>query len=59
MIQTIQGEKPFQLISGAFAITPPQNDYKLLYSVDGVAFYTYASYIAGTPLTVTNAIPGM
>lgn len=59
MITFIEGEQPFQLISGSFAITPPMQNYKLMYSLDRVAFYEYASYPAGTPLTVTNAIPGM
>lgn len=59
MIQEIVGEQRFQLISGSFAVTPPQNDYKLMYSIDGIAFYEYASYVGGTPLVVTNAIPGL
>lgn len=59
MVIEVNGEQPFQLISGGFAITPPKQDYKLMYSVDGEAFYEYASYPAGTPLTVTNCIPNM
>lgn len=59
MIGKIVKEERFQIVGGSFAITPPMQNYKLMYSVDGQSFYEYASYAAGTPLVVTNAIPGL
>lgn len=59
MIGKVKGEERFQIVGGSFAITPPMQNYKLMYSVDGLTFYEYASYVAGSPLVVTNAIPGL
>lgn len=58
MIQKIQGEQPFQILSDAFSIGPSNTGYELQISADGSHFSTLFTVGANTTRLVSNVANG-
>lgn len=56
MVIRVKGNKPFSVVSESFAISPSEEGYTLMYSVEGSNWTAYPDVIPSGEVLVVNGV---